>query len=79
MRYHEPIRRPLNLIEKKHVEIEIGKELQMAVKSIKDSVGQFGLTPTLLIFGALARLRLPADKPTQSMFRRAIALQNATA
>lgn len=35
--------------------------------------------PTLLVFGALPRLGLPTDPHTALTFKRAVALQNATA
>lgn len=50
----------------------------MAVKSIHDSVGRDGLTPTLLVFRALPRLSLPSNKSTESAFQRAVALRNTT-
>lgn len=78
-RYHSPIRRAYNIIQKECSSMDREECLQMAVKAINDSVGPDGLVPTLLVFGALPRLGLPTDNPSKSTFQRAVALRNATA
>lgn len=78
-RYHAPIRRALNIIEKECPECRNEEALQMVVKSMNNSVGPDGLFTTLLVFCALRKLSLLTDKPTKPTISRAIALQNATA
>lgn len=48
-RYHAQIRRALNIIQKEFSESRNEEALQMAVKSINDSVGLDGLVPTRLV------------------------------
>lgn len=75
-KYHTPIRCAFNIIKKECPECENEQAMQMAVKSINDSFGLDGLTPTLLVFGALPRLGLPTEKLTRSTFDCASALRN---
>lgn len=77
-RYHQPVRRAYKMIKKETPDTDNETTLQMAIKSINDSVGPDGLVPTLLVFGALPRLGLPTDQPTPSTFKRAVALRKAT-
>lgn len=50
----------------------------MAMKAFNDLVGPDGLLLTLLVFGALPLLGLPADCQTASTFQRTVALKKAT-
>lgn len=76
--YHRPLRRAFNSIVTAAPDLDIDDVLQMAVKTIKGSVGPDGLVLTLLVFGALPRLRLCTDHPHPSRFHRAIALSKET-
>lgn len=49
--------------------------LQMAVKSINNSVCPDGSVPTPSVYGAIPRLELPTEQPTPSAFKRALALR----
>lgn len=60
-RYHSPLRRVYQIIMKKASKTSKMEALQMTVKSINDSVGPDGIVPTLLVFGAHARLGLPTN------------------
>lgn len=52
-RYHTPLRRTLSIIRAEVADLSKKKQiLQMAVKSIKNSVGPHGLVPTLLVLEA---------------------------
>lgn len=77
-RYHQPIRRAFNTIRSEAPKTDAEFALQMAVKSINDSVRPDGLVPTVLVYGALPLLDLPHDQPTPSMIARATALRKAT-
>lgn len=78
-RYHASICRAFNIIRKECPDSDKEGALQVALKSLNDSVGLDDLVPALLVFGALPRLGLPADKPSKATFQRAIALRKATA
>lgn len=77
-RYHSRIRRAFEIIRKKAFDKEREYAFQMAVKAVKDSVSPDGLVPALLIFGALSRLCLPNDGPTDSALKRAVTLRKET-
>lgn len=70
--YHTPIRHACNIVTSEAPDLDEEAALQIAVKSVKDSTGQDGLVPTLLLYGALPRLGFPNDKPTPSTSQRAI-------
>lgn len=75
-RYHEPLRTAFRKISH-HLG---GKEtkfntLQMAVKSVNDTIGPEGLCPTLLVFGAVPRPARVSPSPDQ--IDRAKAVENA--
>lgn len=76
--YDKPLRRAYSIIRQEAPDTDKNMTLQMAVKSINDSVGPDGLGPTLRFFGALPRLGLPTDQATPSKFKRLIALRKAT-
>lgn len=80
-RYHSPLRRAFNIIQKESPDTNFECALQMAVKAINDSFEPDGLVPTLLVSGAPPPLRfgLPTDHPTTSTFKRAVAFRKATA
>lgn len=63
-RYHAPIRREFNIIQKEAPDIKNDDALQMALKAKNDSVGPDELVPTLLVFGALPRLGLKSRPDT---------------
>lgn len=77
-RYPAPVRKSFHSIVNKNPDTNDVDSLQMAVKAIIDSVGSSELIPTLLVFGALPRLRLRTDKPTPSTYQRSFALCKAT-
>lgn len=77
-RYHTPIRHAYKIVIAEATELDAEAALQVAVKSVNDSIGPDGLVPTLLVYGALPRLGFPNDPPTPSTFQRAIALRKAT-
>lgn len=54
-RYHNLIRRDFKNIITDDPGMGNSSALQMAVKSINDSVGPYRIVPTLLIFGAIPR------------------------
>lgn len=58
-RYHTPVRRALNIIKSETAELSDEEAMQMAVKSVNDSIGHDGLIPTLLVYGATRRLGSP--------------------
>lgn len=49
--------------------------LQIVVKAISNPVGPDGLVHTLLVFGALPRLELSADRPGPPTLYRVLALR----
>jgi hypothetical protein len=57
-RYHGFLRRAYKIIcdELRDTETSAEVSLQMAVKTINDSVGPDGIIPTLLVFGAYPRM-----------------------
>lgn len=77
-RYHVPVRRAYRIIRDESPSITLEECLQMAIKSINDSIGPDGLVLTLLVYGCLPLLSLPLDKPSPGSFERAVALKSAT-
>ncbi|KAI0996760.1 hypothetical protein K3495_g11422 [Podosphaera aphanis] len=77
-RYHGPLRRAFEIISDELKDIPTSKDikLQMAVKSVNDSVGPNGLIPTLLVFGAFPRLS-QNNAPSLSIIQRATAIKAA--
>lgn len=77
-RYHGPFRRALETITEELKDNPTSKDirLQMAIKSINDSVGPNGLIPTLLVFGAFPRLS-QNDAPSLSTMQWATAIKAA--
>lgn len=77
-RYHSPLCSSFNSIKEEAPYLYENDALQMAVKAINDSVVPDGLVMTLLVFGAIPRLRLPTDLPKPSMVKISLYLQKAT-
>lgn len=50
----------------------------MAVSSVNECTGSYGFIPTLLVFEAFPRFRLPRDRRALSVVERAVDLQKAT-
>ena len=79
-RYRAPLRRAWNVIEMDipaRNETERSANLQAAVKAVNDSAGPNGLVSTLLVFGAMPRLRLSHDAATETITRSAAAVRRA--
>ena len=75
-RYHDLLRRVYLIIASEILEIDPDLNLQMALKTINDSIESHGLVPTLLMFGAYSRMtELDAFSPTIN--QRAIAMKKA--
>lgn len=77
-RYHTPMWHAYKIVLAETVELDTEAALQIAVKSVNDSIGPDGQVRTLLVYGALPRLGFPDDPPKQSMFRSANALRQVT-
>lgn len=65
-RFYAPIFRAFSVIQKEFFESDEEEALQMAFKSINDSVRSDGLVATLLVFGALQRLGITTDQPSKT-------------
>lgn len=76
-RYHFPVRRAYKIIRKKAPDLENERAIQMAIKSINNSVGPDGLVPTVLDYGALPCLDVPTDGLLLSTIQREPALRRA--
>lgn len=77
-RYHTPIRRAINIIKTETVDLSDKTVLQMAVKSVNDSIESDGLTPTLFVFEAFPRLGIFDQQTSLNIYKRAAALRRAT-
>jgi hypothetical protein len=75
-RYHGPLRRAYQILEKELKGTHKDMLLQMALKALNDSVGPDGLVPTLLVFGAYPRMS-KYDAPSPSIAERAAAIKKA--
>ena len=75
-RYHAPLRRAYQVIKEDLPAIGRHEALQMAVKSVNDTAGPNGLTPTLLVFGTFPRMD-ERDPPHPSINERSKAIQRA--
>lgn len=75
-RYHAVLRRSYEIIKEELPEASPEIALQMAVKSVNDTTGPNGLTPTLLLFGAYPRMT-EYDPPAPTITQRAAAIQKA--
>ncbi|KAI0995528.1 hypothetical protein K3495_g12651 [Podosphaera aphanis] len=74
-RYHKPLRRAYAIIkEELNVTKDVG--LQIAVKAINDTAGPDGIIPTLLVFGAYARM-VETDPPAITVSQHAMAIKKA--
>lgn len=76
--YFQPLLHAFSII--KHGALDTLKTdvLQMAVKSVNDSIHRHGLIPTLLFYATHPRLGFPADLPQPFLFKRALAVRKAT-
>lgn len=76
--YHGPLRRAFRLIKFESSDLSNEKILQLAVRSIKDSIGPDALVSPLLVYGALPRPGFRTEIPVPTMLQRTVALRNAT-
>lgn len=67
------------MIEKKRLACENERAPRMTVESINGLAGLYGLTPILLVFGALPRIGQPTEKHADPTIQQTIAIQNAAA
>lgn len=74
-RYHTPLRRAHEILRTELTSAQMSPEaiLQMAPKSVNDTVGPDGLVPTLLVFGAYPRITTESP-PSASTIQRAKAI-----
>ncbi len=77
-RYHEPVGRAYRKIVHEMPEVDKVSALRMALKAINDSVGPYGIVPTLLLYGTLPGLKRPSDPHAASTMARAKELKSAT-
>lgn len=79
-RYHQPLRRAFNVIQEELKDQNLDRAiiLQMAVKSINDTAGPDGSTPTILVFGTYPKIT-EAHTSNLSIIKRANAIQKASA
>lgn len=75
--YHAPLRRKFQIIKHETFDTNDTCALQMAVKSVNDSIGPHGYVPSLLVYGALLRLGLATDQPHTSIYKRPTAIRKA--
>ena len=76
-RYHAPLRVAYEKIRDSLPKLETYPAcLQMAVKSVNDTIGPEGLCPTLLVYGAIPRP--PRRAPADTQIQRARAIDLAT-
>ena len=72
-RYHSPLRRIFEKIFEEVPNIDPHWALQLAVKSMNDTVGPDGLVPSMLVFGVMPRFPpIRADLPKHEERMRAI-------
>lgn len=65
-RYHYPLRRIYETVEKEHPRLRGKSTLRLAIKAINDTMGPNGLIPSLLVFGTLPRFPgIEASHPNQ--------------
>lgn len=57
-RYHDPFRRGCHIFKKGSPDMTDELALQMAIKAVNDSIGPGGMSPTLVVYGAIPRLGL---------------------
>ena len=75
-RYHSPLRAAFNKIRSDLPRSEFDKEcLEMAIKSVNDTIGPEGLCPTLLVYGAIPRIS--NRQPAETQLARAAAIDTA--
>lgn len=77
-RYHGPLRRAFEIIDKEMAGLGVHESviLQMAVKAVNDSAGPKGLIPTLLVFGVFPKM-FRGDLPAASVIQRSKAIRKA--
>ena len=77
-RYHAPLRAAYEKIRDSLPKSETDADcLQMAIKSVNDTIGPEGLCPTLLVYGAIPRP--PRRTPAETQIQRARAIDAAIA
>lgn len=76
-RYHAPVRRTYRIL--KHESKYLGEELalQMAIKSVNNTVGSEGLVLTLHVYGTLPRTGFTFEKLVASTYQRVVAMRKA--
>lgn len=69
-RYHTPIRNTYKIVTTEAPDLDAEAALQVAVKSVTESMGPDGPVTTMLVYGALPRFDFPTEKPSPSTFQR---------
>ena len=75
-RYHTPLRRAFDIITEELPNTAKQHVLQMAVKTVNDTVGPDGLVLTLLVFGTYPRMTV-SDSPSPTITERGKAIAKA--
>lgn len=75
--YHAPVRRAYRILKHESKGLDDELALQMAIKSVNDTVGSEGLVHTLLIYGTIPQTGLTAEKTAISTYQRAAAMHEA--
>lgn len=76
--HHAPLWHTFNIIAKEAPDVDKVSALQIAVKSVNDSVGPYGMVSIFLVLGAIPRLVLLPGPPATSTLKRAFAVRRAT-
>lgn len=71
--YHVPVRHEYKIIINKSLDTSDEEVLQIAIKSLNNSVSFDGLLPTLLCCCTLSRVGLLPEPPFPGTFKRAVA------
>lgn len=66
-RYHEKIRRAYMIIVRKAPDFDKVAALQLAVKTVNESLGPNGLVPTSLEYEFFPRLEITTERPSATM------------
>ena len=73
-RYHSYLRKVYTKVRDEFPNIDLEYSLKLAVKAMKDTAGQNGLVPTLLVFGVMPRIPV-ARKDLPGMMERMQAME----
>lgn len=76
--YHVPVRRAVNIFQEECPDSSDEPALQMAVKTINDSVSPDGISPTIVVYSDIPRLGILRDRPFFSIDKKALAMKKAT-